>query len=173
MEEGQIKLKREWIDLNRIINIAAEKVRLKAESKRISLQLESNDQVPPIRADRKRMEQVLLNLLENAIRYTEKGRILLKLSGKKEAAVLSVSDTGIGIPKEELPYIFERFYRVEKSRAREYGGTGLGLSIVKKYVEIQGGTIQVESRMGIGTTFTLTFPHEKSRKGAGKADEKN
>lgn len=161
MEEGQIKLSIEWLDLKEIIKTAVRKVKLKAEKKRLSLQMDLHDRVPVIRGDRRRMEQVLLNLLENAIRYTEKGSVLVRLVRHEEATVLSVSDTGIGISKEELPYIFERFYRVEKSRARKYGGTGLGLSIVKKYVEIQGGTVQVDSEPGTGTTFTLIFPQEK------------
>lgn len=161
MEEGQIKINMEWMDLKVVIKTAVQKVKLKADSKRLSLQLDLQDQIPFIRGDRKRMEQVLLNLLENAIRYTEKGSVLVRLTRRNEATVLSVSDTGIGIPKEELPYIFERFYRVEKSRAREYGGTGLGLSIVKKYVEMQDGTVRVDSQMGVGTTFTLIFTHEK------------
>ncbi|GGL46512.1 HAMP domain-containing sensor histidine kinase [Sporolactobacillus putidus] len=161
MEEGQIKLTLEWLDLKEIIKTAVRKVKLKAEKKRLSLQMDLHDRVPDIRGDRRRMEQVLLNLLENAIRYTEKGSVLVRLVRHEEATVLSVSDTGIGISKEELPYIFERFYRVEKSRARKYGGTGLGLSIVKKYVEMQGGTVQVDSEPGTGTTFTLIFPQEK------------
>lgn len=161
IEEGQIKLTLEWLDLKEIIKTAVRKVKLKAEKKRLSLQMDLHDRVPVIRGDRRRMEQVLLNLLENAIRYTEKGSVLVRLVRHEEATVLSVSDTGIGISKEELPYIFERFYRVEKSRARKYGGTGLGLSIVKKYVEMQGGTVQVDSEPGTGTTFTLIFPQEK------------
>ncbi|GAY78621.1 phosphate regulon sensor protein PhoR [Sporolactobacillus inulinus] len=118
------------------------------------------------------MEQILLNLLENAIRYSERGTIVAKLTEDKPNVVISVSDNGIGIPKEELPYIFDRFYRVEKSRAREYGGTGLGLSIVKKYVELQGGTVKVESQLGAGTTFTLLFPCGKGQGEAGRFDEK-
>lgn len=170
MEEGQIKLKPEPLDLREIVKTAVQKVKLRAEKKHLSLQMDLHDRVPFVRGDRQRMEQVLLNLLENAIRYTEKGSILVRLSGQKEAAVLSVSDTGVGIPKDELPYIFERFYRVEKSRAREYGGTGLGLSIVKKYVEMQGGTVQVDSEPGSGTTFRLIFPYEKKqRKGRMKS----
>jgi len=163
MEEGQLKLSMEWLDLKEIVKIAVEKVKLKAEIKRLSLQTDLHDPIPLIRGDHKRMEQVLLNLLENAIRYTEKGSVVVRLVKQKEATVLSVSDTGIGIPKDELPYIFERFYRVEKSRAREYGGTGLGLSIVKKYVDMQGGTVQVDSEPGKGTTFRLIFSHEKKQ----------
>lgn len=167
MEEGQIKLNMEWMDLKVTIKTAVQKIKLKAEDKRLSIQMDLHEPIPLLRGDRKRMEQVLLNLLENSIRYTEKGSVLVRLTATKEATVLSVSDTGIGIPEKELLYIFERFYRVEKSRAREYGGTGLGLSLVKKYVEMQGGTVRVNSQMGVGTTFTLIFTHEKKQRRGG------
>ncbi|MET1248197.1 HAMP domain-containing sensor histidine kinase [Sporolactobacillus sp. STCC-11] len=167
IEEGQLKLSMEWLNLNEMIKTVAEKLRLKAGEKQLSLQVEIQDQVSIIRGDRHRMEQVLLNLLENAIRYTEYGSVRVRLKNQKTAVVLAVSDTGIGISKGELPYIFERFYRVEKSRAREYGGTGLGLSIVKKYIELQGGMIRVESKVDVGTTFTLIFPSEKAGEGEG------
>lgn len=173
MEEGQIKVKTEPLDLKEIMETVLQKVKLKAEKKQIRLHVQLNDGVPLFPGDRKRMEQILLNLLENAIRYSERGTIVAKLTEDKPNVVISVSDNGIGIPKEELPYIFDRFYRVEKSRAREYGGTGLGLSIVKKYVELQGGTVKVESQLGAGTTFTLLFPCGKGQGEAGRFDEKN
>ncbi|RYL92312.1 HAMP domain-containing histidine kinase [Sporolactobacillus sp. THM7-4] len=170
MEEGQITLTMEWLDLKEIIQTSVQKVKLKAEKKRLSLQMDLHDSVPLIRGDRKRMEQVLLNLLENAIRYTEKGIIRVQLVRHKETIVLSISDTGMGIPKDELPYIFDRFYRVEKSRARKYGGTGLGLSIVKKYVELQGGSLEVDSEPGRGSVFKLIFSDgQKQRKGRMKS----
>lgn len=161
MEEGRTTLSLEPVDLKEIAKTAVQKVRLKADQKRLSLQLKLHDRVPPVYGDRKRMEQVLLNLLENAIQYTESGRVSVQLTDEQEATVLSVSDTGIGIAERDLPYIFDRFYRVEKSRARAYGGTGLGLSIVKNYVEMQGGTVDVNSQKGTGTTFVLRFPHKK------------
>lgn len=167
MEEGQIKLTMESLDLKGPMKAALQKVKLKAENKHLSLQVDIHEHVPCIHGDRQRMEQVLLNLLENAIRYTENGTILVQLKKQNNAAVVIVADTGIGIPNEELPFIFERFYRVEKSRARKYGGTGLGLSIVKKYVEMQGGTVHVESTAGVGTTFTLTFPFEEKHEKGG------
>ncbi|MCO7176111.1 sensor histidine kinase [Sporolactobacillus kofuensis] len=172
MEEGQLKLSMEWLDLKQVVTTAVQKVKLKAENKRLSLQMELYDRIPFIRGDRKRMEQVLLNLLENAIRYTESGGVHVRLTRQKESTILSISDTGVGIEKNELPYIFERFYRVEKSRAREFGGTGLGLSIVKKYVEMQGGTVRVDSQIGVGTTFILTFSQKKQRR-EGMSHEKN
>lgn len=163
MEEGQLSLAIEPVDLKEVAQTAAQKVMIKAEQKNIGLHVELPDHMPHLLGDRGRMEQILLNLLENAIRYTENGRVSVQLIDQKKTAVMTVSDTGIGIPEDELPYIFERFYRVEKSRARQYGGTGLGLSIVKTYVEMQDGTIQVTSRKGKGTTFTLRFPYKKHR----------
>ncbi|BBN97618.1 sensor histidine kinase [Sporolactobacillus terrae] len=163
MEEGQIKLDIELLDLKELMETALQKVKLKAEEKKIRVQAELTDGVPLVSGDRKRTEQILLNLLENAIRYSERGMVVARLASDKQNVVIAISDNGIGIPKEELPYIFERFYRVEKSRAREYGGTGLGLSIVKKYIELQGGTVKVESQLGAGTTFTLLFPRGKGQ----------
>ncbi|WP_372869478.1 sensor histidine kinase, partial [Planomicrobium okeanokoites] len=97
----------------------------------------------------------------------ESGFIKVKLSSDSAEVRVVVEDTGIGIPQEDIPFLFERFYRVEKSRSREFGGTGLGLAIVKQLVELQGGAITVESRIGKGTCFELAFPiirrnfHEK------------
>jgi two-component system phosphate regulon sensor histidine kinase PhoR len=110
-------------------------------------------------ADRSRLSTALSNLIDNAIYYNKRGgqiRVVADLQGN--TLKLSVADTGYGIPSEELPRIFERFYRVDKSRTRDSGGTGLGLSIVKHAVESQGGTISVTSRPGSGSTFTIRLP---------------
>ena len=105
------------------------------------------------------MEQILINLVDNAIRYTEKGTVFVKVkSTNKDEVIIVVEDTGIGISQNELLHIFERFYRVEKSRSRQHGGMGLGLAIVKKLVELQGGTINVSSEVFHGTQFILYFP---------------
>jgi len=157
MEEGKVSLSLEWIDLTEIADNAVQKVKLKADKKNLSLQTKINSNIPLIYGDGLRMEQVLLNLLENAIRYTEKGSITLELDQSNTYVYLAVADTGIGIPGDEIPYIFERFYRVEKSRSRQYGGTGLGLPIAKKLVELQGGEILVSSKLGQGTRFELRF----------------
>lgn len=103
------------------------------------------------------IEQMLINLIENAIRYTEKGKIEIKLDKHNDKVVLSVSDTGIGIAEEHLPRIFERFYVVDKARSRKTGGTGLGLSIVKYIVNNHNAVIEVSSRQNAGTTFTVIF----------------
>ncbi|MFD2617965.1 sensor histidine kinase [Terrilactibacillus laevilacticus] len=162
MEEGKTELTIERLDMKDIILNTLSKVKLKAEQKKINLKTEIHQDIPFILGDSYRMEQILLNLLENAIKYTDQGEIIVQLVSENSSLVLSVSDTGQGIPEEELPYIFDRFYRIEKSRSRDYGGTGLGLSIVKKLVDLQGGSIHVESKLDVGTTFTLTFPqHEE------------
>jgi heavy metal sensor kinase len=112
-----------------------------------------------VRGDRYRLGQLLWNLVENALRYTPAGgRITLGLTASEEQAEVTVADTGIGIPPEELPRIFERFYRVDPARPRAEGSTGLGLAIVKRIVEAHGGRVDVESRPGQGSTFRVTIP---------------
>ncbi|HEV2689725.1 MAG TPA: ATP-binding protein [Bryobacteraceae bacterium] len=106
-----------------------------------------------------RLEQVLVNLLDNAVKFSRpNGEVRLESKAVNGAARITITDTGIGIPSEDLPRIFERFYRVDKARSREMGGTGLGLSIVKHAVEQMGGSVAVESRLGEGSRFTLTIP---------------
>jgi signal transduction histidine kinase len=168
MEEGKITLLVEELNLSDLTEQAVQKVKLKAKEKGLNLSFESSGPVTLVRGDGKRMEQIVLNLLENAIRYTEKGSIQAGLDYSGTSVILSVEDTGIGIPEEDLPYIFERFYRVEKSRARQFGGTGLGLSIVKKLAELQGGSIKVTSRLGGGTRFEVHFPRQPDQGGLSK-----
>lgn len=157
MEEGKISLLVEEINLSELVEQAVQKVELKAKEKGLSLSFQPSGTVSLVRGDGKRMEQIFMNLLENAIRYTEKGSIHVDLQYTAASVIIRVVDTGIGIPEEDLPYIFERFYRVEKSRARQFGGTGLGLSIVKKLVELQEGKIKVTSKLGEGTRFEVHF----------------
>lgn len=108
------------------------------------------------------LTQVLFNLLHNAIKFnTSHGRVILRGSAQGEDAVIEVEDTGVGIPAEDLPRVFERFYRVDKARTREHGGTGLGLSIVKHLIENRGGTVAVSSPKDKGTTFTVHLPVSK------------
>lgn len=112
-----------------------------------------------VNGDTLKLQQVLYNIIDNAIKYTPRGgevHCSLARSGKK--AVIRVSDTGVGIPEEDLPHIFDRFYRVDKARSRETGGTGLGLSIVKQFVQLHGGTIEAKSTFGKGSTFIIELP---------------
>ena len=108
---------------------------------------------------RRRISQVLINLLDNAIKYTKAGGVVTISAMPKDKYVqIDVSDTGIGIPEEEISRIFERFYRVDKARSRELGGTGLGLSIVKHIVQAHGGEVWVKSLVGHGSTFSFIIP---------------
>jgi two-component system phosphate regulon sensor histidine kinase PhoR len=112
-----------------------------------------------LRADEARLHEVLHNLLENAVKYShQNGQILLRARERGSEVVLSVSDNGIGIGKEQLPRIFERFYRVDKARSRELGGTGLGLAIVKHIAQLHGGRVEAESELGKGTTIRVILP---------------
>ena len=111
-----------------------------------------------IHADEDLLNQVLINLLDNAIKYTPKNGIIIIRSRKKDSRVVTtITDTGMGIPRDSLPRVFERFYRVDKARCRDQGGTGLGLSIVKHIVESHGGEVMVESELGKGSTFGVSF----------------
>lgn len=158
MEEGKVALNLEWVDLAEVIESAIQKTSIKAKEKGLDLQSDIEDKLPLVYCDGHRMVQIFINLLDNAIRYTERGSILVELRQEGNQVKVIVQDTGIGIPEKELPFIFDRFYRVEKSRSRQFGGTGLGLAIVKNLVELQGGTIQVSSEVGKGTRFELAFP---------------
>ena len=112
-----------------------------------------------INADRDKIEAVLVNLVDNAVKYTNNnGKILVNLSENENNFLIQVQDSGIGIPKEHLDRIFERFYRVDKARSRELGGTGLGLAIVKHIAQLHGGRVSVESRPGAGSVFTIHIP---------------
>ncbi|WP_019414670.1 ATP-binding protein [Paenisporosarcina sp. TG20] len=161
MEEGKIALVFEEVDLVEVVENALLKTRMKAQAKEIQVEFNQSYDLPSIDADGVRMEQVLINLIENAIRYTENGQVKIQLTSFSDTIKVMVEDTGIGIPPEHIPFLFERFYRVEKSRSREFGGTGLGLAIVKQLVELQGGTITVNSKVGKGTCFELEFPVAK------------
>jgi two-component system phosphate regulon sensor histidine kinase PhoR len=105
---------------------------------------------------------MLVNLVDNALKYTEKGGVRVSLRAEKDRMIVDVVDSGIGIPEDEQARIFERFYVVDKSRSRKVGGTGLGLSIVKHIVTLHGGEIQVQSRPGTGSRFTVSLPLEKT-----------
>ena len=112
-----------------------------------------------VRADEEAIRQILDNLLDNAINYTPPGgRITVTGRIAEESVVFEVRDTGIGIPRDDLPRVFERFFRVDKARSREVGGTGLGLSIVKHLVQSLGGRVSVESRLNGGSTFRVALP---------------
>jgi two-component system phosphate regulon sensor histidine kinase PhoR len=130
-----------------------------AEERGVLLEAPPADGLPRVSADPDQLRQILANLLDNALKYTETGgRVSVSAEPWKGGARVTVRDTGVGIPEADLPRVFERFYRVDKARAREAGGTGLGLSIVKHLVEAHGGVVSVESRQPGGTAFRFTLP---------------
>lgn len=158
-EEEQLTLEKELVDVRKVIDGVIVKVSLKADEKGLNIEKNLTKHTQLVQGDQQRMEQIFINLLENAIQYTESGKIIVGLNEISSNQVkVTITDTGMGIPDEEIPFIFERFHRVEKSRSRDFGGTGLGLSIVKKLVEMQDGTIHVKSTLGKGTTFEVIFP---------------
>ena len=122
------------------------------------LQLDCSPDLPPVLADIDRTEQVLINLLGNALRYTEKGSITIRAWKDNRQVWVAVIDTGVGIAPEDLPHVFERFWRADRSRTRYSGGTGIGLAIARRLVELQGGQIEVESELGLGSTFRFSLP---------------
>lgn len=122
------------------------------------LQLKCPPQLPNVMADVDRTEQVLVNLLGNAIQHTEKGSITVRAWAEPTKLWIAVVDTGSGIAPEDLPYVFERFFRADRSRARYFGGTGIGLAISRRLIELQGGEIEVESYLGRGSTFRFFLP---------------
>ncbi len=129
-----------------------------------SLELDIPHRIPTIETNEYFLRQLLTNLLDNAIKYTSKGgRIGLKIEPVNKSLRFEISDTGIGIPEEHIPRIFERFYRVDPARSREMGGTGLGLSIVKHIVHLHHGSIKVESAVNVGSKFIITIPREQPR----------
>nr|WP_283243687.1 ATP-binding protein [Feifania hominis] len=125
----------------------------------VELTLEIDHSVSEVVGDCERIEQVLVNIISNAVKYTpEGGAVRVEAEQSADAVFVKVTDNGIGIPKEDLPHVFERFYRVDKARSRAAGGTGLGLAIAKEMVEAHGGSIDIKSRLGEGTEVFLTFP---------------
>ena len=129
-----------------------------AQNKNVTIYTELEEECT-VRAVEDDLYQIIFNLAENAIKYNSfGGNVFLRLEKSGESAVLTVEDTGIGIPEADIPYIFDRFYRVDKARSRAHGGSGLGLSIVADAVKANGGTIAVERRQTVGTRFTVTFP---------------
>ncbi|MBY0029819.1 ATP-binding protein [Priestia megaterium] len=161
IEGGQLELYLNWINIQELIEGCLNKITLKAKQKNIQLSIELKDNIPYIYTDGARLEQLLMNILENAIRYNKlNGHVEIKGWIEKKRVHLSVEDTGIGIAEEDLPYIFERFYKTDKSRSNRVGSTGLGLSIVKHLVLLLEGEIKVKSTLHKGTTFLITLPYK-------------
>jgi two-component system phosphate regulon sensor histidine kinase PhoR len=161
-EGGLMRLRKQTVDLGRTAAAAIHVFAERASNADIELVLDT-DRTVTVDADPDRLAQVIINLVENALRHTPPGgTITVEVADSPERADLIVRDTGVGIPFKDLPHIFERFYVVDRSRAREATGIGLGLAIVKGVMDAHGGTVSVESELGKGATFTCSFPKSES-----------
>jgi PAS domain S-box-containing protein len=157
LEAGKIKANIQENDINEVIEEVQKTMLPSAKKKGIDILLEFDDNLPKARFDRDKIIQVLTNLVSNAIKFTEQGQVSVRVQRQDGELVIRVNDTGMGIPKDELPKIFERFYRVHRPN-KQIQGTGLGLTIVKKNVMMHEGRIEVESEVDKGTTFTVFLP---------------
>ena len=154
-DSGKEKLTFRKVNLSRLAAKLSSDVEMLCRDKGLNYELGQMGNLV-VKGDRTKLRQLLLNILDNAIRYTPRGgKISISVQPEGEMAVVSVSDTGIGIPPEDLPHIFDRFYRVDKVRSRSEGGSGLGLAIAKRIAEMHGGKIEVDSTVGTGSTFRV------------------
>ncbi|MFW6295869.1 MAG: sensor histidine kinase [Halothece sp.] len=157
-EAGYLPIHLQPLDLYPLLQSLVERFSEQLFDETLVLQLDCPKILPPVLADSDRTEQILVNLITNALRYTEKGSIVVSAESENNWVWVAVTDTGIGISSEDLSRVFERFWRADKSRSRHSGGTGIGLAITKRLVELQGGVIEVESELGKGTTFRFSLP---------------
>ena len=158
-EETDAPERSEEIDLDAFVSDIAERMRITAEKKNQTLTYKALNKMPIIRSDKDKLEQVVINIISNAVKYTSSGGKIEVFTGRVyNDLYIKVTDNGIGIPKENLPRIFERFYRVDKARSRGTGGTGLGLAIAKQIMDSLGGRISIKSEYGKGTEVIITVP---------------
>jgi signal transduction histidine kinase len=162
IEAGQIMLASEPVDVSAVIKKVARTMKPLADKKQLGLTLEIAPDTGMARADNRRVEQVLLNLMSNAIKFTDTGGVRIGCWLRGERVVIRVMDTGIGIEKADLDKLFKPFIQVDNGLSRQYEGTGLGLSISKKLVNLMGGTIDVESQPGKGSIFQVMLPRDGS-----------
>ena len=161
-DAGQLKINKQPADISILIKETVAALVAEAKAKQLTFTTNLPENLPLVSIDAYRIKQVLRNLLDNAMAHTGRdGKITVTARARDNMVAIDVTDTGEGIPAKDLPFVFERFYRVDKSRARKTGGSGLGLTIAKRLVEAHGGTIIVKSRVGKGSTFTFTLPTEK------------
>jgi len=163
LEADQAEQKHDLIDMQELVKRSVSAAKAACVEKQLELSLDPDDTISDMKAmtvgDMQSLSQMVDNLLDNAVKYTPSGgQVSVRLTASDHQIQLQVSDTGIGIDNLARQRIFERFYRVDKARSRDLGGTGLGLSIVKNIAEQHGGAVQLESELGVGSTFTVTLP---------------
>jgi PAS domain S-box-containing protein len=161
IEAGQLTVAREPCDLRAAIEKVASNMRLIAGKKGLALEVVIAPEIGTITSDQRRVEQIIFNLISNAIKFTDKGRVIIQCSVKGGEIVTSVTDTGIGIKNKDIDQLFEPFHQIDTGSVRQYEGTGLGLSICRKILDLLGGRIWVESEWGKGSTFSFTLPVQR------------
>jgi signal transduction histidine kinase len=158
MESGRAQLVMELVIISQLLEECTEIIQGEVREKNQIFTLDINNGIPPIEADREKLKQVILNLFNNAVKYTPPGgKIDVNLSANDYEEIIKIADTGIGIPTDSLPFIFDKFYRVTNADL-ESKGTGLGLAISQRIIEAHQGRIEVESKLGNGSTFTVFLP---------------
>src|SRR3989338_3882518 len=162
LESHHLPLKLEPVDVRALINAIIQGLEKNAKDKGLALSADTNDDVSSVIADRVRLEQVIVNLVDNAIKYTNSGSVRVSAKTEDNMIRIDVEDTGIGIPEKDISRIYERFYRVDKGRSRDLGGTGLGLAIVKHIIQAHNVKIWVKSISGKGTIFSFALPLNSS-----------
>lgn len=161
MDAGRIELQRSRVHLPALLEAEVDNLQSLARQRNITLEVRAADDLATISADPERLRQVLRNLMENALQYTQSGGwVRVSAARQGDEAVITIADNGIGIPEGEQARIFERFYRVDAARSRAAGGTGLGLAIARHLIESHGGRITVESELGVGSRFHVYLPHK-------------
>lgn len=162
-EIGELKPNFQTIDLGELLNKVVNKLYSLVQEKNITLHWQKPLQSITLQGDERLLTRLFYNLIHNAYKYTEcDGQIDIHLESRANDVLIQIKDTGVGIPEEDLPYIFERFYRTDKSRARETGGTGIGLALVQQITQLHKGMIEVESTPGLGSHFTVILPVQQS-----------
>ncbi len=158
LEKDNLKLDKQQMELRPVIEQIVTTFEAESMNKKLAIEIKGPNTV--LIADHSRMKQVIVNLLSNAIKYSKEGcSITIEMFEHNDTSGFSIHDNGIGISKEELPYIFERFYRADKSRNRTTGGSGIGLTIAKSIIQAHGGSVTAESELGKGSTFTVSLPN--------------
>jgi two-component system phosphate regulon sensor histidine kinase PhoR len=157
IETGEAELKLEPVNLNKLIDEAVSEMSPLAERQQVTISTQLSPDLPSVHADKDRILQTTVNLVHNAIKFNKPaGKVTISSGYDKHSATVSITDTGIGISKDDLPHVFERFYKVDKARSGK--GSGLGLAIAKHTIQAHGGNIDVKSEEGKGSTFTFSLP---------------
>ena len=158
IEAGKIEIIPAYISIENLIKLVTENVQSISDNKGISINLEIPKNLPRIQTDESRLHQVLINIVSNAIKFTDKGSVDIIVKNQQNNIIIEIKDTGIGISENILPHVFDEFRQADGTSSRKYEGTGLGLAIARKMIEILGGSISAESELGIGSTFSVSIP---------------